>query len=103
MANLSQQGGTIEIDGTIPNNIAARAFRMSTENKNLLSAKGAMYVGTGEFKNVTVTTSTNDSVTYKIYETVAIEPPEADGTYVLQCTVEGGVVTELPHWVVKKS
>lgn len=101
MANLSQQGSVMEGGGTIPNNIAARAFRMSTENKNLLSAKGTMYVGTGEFKNVTVTTSINDSIIYKIYETVAIEPPEADGTYVLQCTVEGGVVTELPHWVKK--
>ena len=99
MADLSQQGGAIEIDGTIPNNIAARAFRMSTENKNLLATPGAMYVGTGEFRNVTVTTSTNDSVPYKIYETVAIEPPEVDGTYALQCTVEGGVISELPHWV----
>lgn len=99
MAGLSQQGNAIETDGTIPNNIAARAFRMSTENKNILKVKGAMYVGTGESETVTVATSTGDKVSYTIYKTTAIAPPTADGTYALQCTVEDGAVSELPHWV----
>lgn len=99
MADLSQQSRVIETNSTcIPNNIAARAFRMSTENKNLLAAKGAMYVGTGEYEIITVTTATGDA-SYTIYKTEAIEPPKTDGTYVLQCTVANGAVTDLPRWV----
>lgn len=99
MADLSQQGKVIEANSAcIPNNIAARAFRMSTENKNLLAAKGAMYVGTGEYETVTVATATGE-VSYTIYKTEAIEPPKTDGTYALQCIVVDGEVSDLPHWV----
>ena len=34
-------------NGIIPNNTSAKSFRQSVENKNLLAAKGSIYVGTG--------------------------------------------------------
>lgn len=34
-------------NGIIPNNTSAQSFRQSVENKNLLAAKGSIYVGTG--------------------------------------------------------
>ena len=34
--------------GIIPNNTSAQSFRQSVENKNLLAAKGSIYIGTGE-------------------------------------------------------
>ena len=34
--------------GIIPNNTSAKSFRQSVENKNLLAAKGSIYVGTGD-------------------------------------------------------
>ena len=35
-------------NGIIPNNTSAKSFRQSVENKNLLAAKGSIYVGTGD-------------------------------------------------------
>ena len=35
-------------NGIIPNNTSAQSFRQSVENKNLLAAKGSIYVGTGD-------------------------------------------------------
>lgn len=34
-------------NGIIPNGTPAQSFRQSVENKNLLAAKGSIYVGTG--------------------------------------------------------
>lgn len=34
-------------NGIIPNNTSAQSFRQSVENKNLLAAKGSIYIGTG--------------------------------------------------------
>lgn len=39
-------------NGIIPNNTAAKIFRQSIENKNLLAEKGSIYVGTGEHIDV---------------------------------------------------
>lgn len=39
-------------NGIIPNNTAAKIFRQSVENKNLLAEKGSIYVGTGEHIDV---------------------------------------------------
>ena len=35
-------------NGIIPNNTPAQSFRQSVENKNLLAAKGSIYIGTGD-------------------------------------------------------
>ena len=35
-------------NGIIPNNTSAQSFRQSVENKNLLAAKGSIYIGTGD-------------------------------------------------------
>lgn len=35
-------------NGIIPNNTSAQSFRQSVENKNLIAAKGSIYVGTGD-------------------------------------------------------
>lgn len=34
-------------NGIIPNNTSAQSFRQSVENKNLIAAKGSIYIGTG--------------------------------------------------------
>lgn len=34
-------------NGIIPNRTSAQSFRQSVENKNLIAAKGSIYVGTG--------------------------------------------------------
>lgn len=35
-------------NGIIPNNTSAQSFRQSVENKNLLAAKGSIYIGIGD-------------------------------------------------------
>lgn len=37
----------IDENGIIPNNTSAQSFRQSVENKNLIAAKGSIYIGTG--------------------------------------------------------
>ena len=39
-------------NGIIPNNTAAKIFRQSVENKNLLAEKGSIYIGTGQYINL---------------------------------------------------
>ena len=55
-------------DGTFPNNQRADVMRNSIENKNLLSKKGSMYIGTGGSHSVS---SENVSVA----ETTSLDPP----------------------------
>lgn len=54
----------IDNDGFITNGLRADIMRKSIENKNLLSIKGSLYVGTGisDIINVPVTNSLNPSV-----------------------------------------
>lgn len=54
----------IDNDGFIANGLRADIMRKSIENKNLLSIKGSLYVGTGisDIINVPVTNSLNPSV-----------------------------------------
>ena len=60
---------------TIENNVTAKNFRLRAEDKNALSQKGSMYVGTGN-------KSSEDPT---VCETVAIQPVNfsPDGRYVL--------------------
>ena len=60
---------------TIENNVTAKNFRLRAEDKNTLSQKGSMYVGTGN-------KSSEDPT---VCETVAIQPVNfsPDGRYVL--------------------
>ena len=55
---------TIDSNNCIPTGLRADIMRSSMENKNLLSKKGSIYVGTGE----TVTVGGE-----KIYKTKALE------------------------------
>lgn len=60
-------------DGTFPNNQRADVMRNSLENKNLLSKKGSIYIGTG----------TNHAVSdANVANTAALNPPESSGSIV---------------------
>lgn len=66
---------------TIENNVTAKEFRQRTEDKNTLSQKGSLYVGTGN------KTSENPVV----YETVATTPPEENCVLTKDSTQIGGL------------
>lgn len=66
---------------TIENNVTAKEFRQRTEDKNALSEKGSLYVGTGN------KTSENPVV----YETVATTPPEKNCVLTKDSTQIGGL------------
>lgn len=66
---------------TIENNVTAKEFRQRTEDKNTLSQKGSLYVGTGN-------KTSEDPV---VYETVAITPPEENCVLTKDSTQEGGL------------
>ena len=59
----------------IPDGINAGVFRLSAENKNLLSEKNSMYVGTGQ----TTSQGTEEIVQEEIVQTGVISPPQNKG------------------------
>lgn len=65
----------------IENNVTASEFRQRTEDKNTLSQKGSLYVGTGN-------KTSEDPV---VHETVAVTPPEENCVLVKDDTQEGGL------------
>lgn len=91
MSNFSDSNGRIS-DG-----LPARVMRLAMENKGLLSQRGAMYYGTGEIEEVTVTPQGGQSVTYEIPKTGAIVPPNVNGTFYLSCVVSNGNVQSV-NW-----
>ena len=66
---------------TIENNVTAKKFRLRTEDKNTLSQKGSMYVGTGN-------KSSEDPT---VCETVATTPPEENCVLTKDNTQIGGL------------
>ena len=74
----------------IANNIPSRAFRYAAENKNVLSMKGAMYIGSGETRtNVMMLESSNDpAVTNVSFKTRVLLPPTTQGFYIMACSVD---------------
>lgn len=67
--------------GTIENNVTAKKFRLRAEDKNTLSQKGSMYVGTGN-------KSSEDPT---VCETVATTPPEENCVLTKDSTQIGGL------------
>lgn len=83
--------------GCIPNGRLAPIMRCTIENKALLSAKGALYVGTGATNQKVVNYGEGSSETWEIPKTEALNPPmTADETpqiandYILTTTSEPG-------------
>ena len=77
-------------DGCIANNIPYKFFRLGVESKGLLTAKGGLYVGTGERHPVTVVAkdANDQDVVFQctIPVTAQLEPPPSDNkTYILSC------------------
>lgn len=84
-------------EGCIPNARLAPIMRCTIENKALLSAKGALYVGTGATNQKVVNYGEGSSETWEIPKTGALNPPmTADETpqiandYILTTTNELG-------------
>lgn len=75
MANYTPED--LNTNGVIPNQTLAPVMRNSLENKNLLSEKNSMYVGTGTTNSVA-----GGDDTYDVAVTDAISPP-TDSTNVL--------------------
>lgn len=65
-------------NGIIPNRTPAQSFRQSVENKNLLAAKGSIYIGTGN-------ANTNDG------SAITAALPAGDANTVLQVGGEKGL------------
>ena len=85
----------------INNGLPGEVMRKAMENKNILQAKGAMYVGTGTTQTITIADANSDGIegNYVVAVTEALNPPTEDGTYILQCVVTGGSATL--SWVPK--
>ena len=62
-------------EGCIPNGRLAPIMRCTIENKALLSAKGALYVGTGTTNQKVVNYGEGSSETWEIPKTEALNPP----------------------------
>lgn len=86
---------TSSYEDCIANNIPSRAFRYTAENKNVLSMKGAMYVGTGQQRTNTMILEddSNEAVENISYITGVLLPPVEGGTYVLKCVVNSNGAT----------
>lgn len=67
-----------ENSGTLLNGLPAPVMRQAIESKNLLNTKGALYVGTGNFANVSIPGVVDN---YTVYRTGVIAPngSEDDG------------------------
>lgn len=70
---MSENTNNLNDNGVIPNFTPAPVFRNSVENKNLLSEKNSMYIGTGETQTVTF-----GEKQYSIPTTKALTPPTED-------------------------
>ena len=70
---MSENTNNLNDNGVIPNFTPAPVFRNSVENKNLLSEKNSMYIGTGETQTVTF-----GGIEYSIPITKALAPPTED-------------------------
>lgn len=88
---------------TVPNNLPPRLMRNLMMCKGGLNTKGAIYVGTGEMKEVKIYNRENDfgidSKTYEVPTLKVITPPEnadPNTTYVL--TAQDGEIS----WVEEK-
>lgn len=68
----------IDSNNVIPNSKPAAPMRMSMENKNLLTTKGAIYVGTGTTNTVTINVVDSANVsstdTYNVAKTASLAP-----------------------------
>ena len=81
-------------ESCINNGLPGEVMRKSMENKNLLTAKGSMYVGTGASQNVVIADVDGVTGTYSVKTTEELKVPTASGDYALCCSVtSGGVVT----------
>lgn len=90
MSAILTSDSTSSYEDCIANNIPSRAFRYTAENKNVLSTKGAIYVGTGETRTNTMilADSSNEAVENISYITGVLLPPTNIGMYTLKCKVE---------------
>lgn len=79
---------------TVPNNLPPRLMRNLMMCKGGLNTKGAIYVGTGEMKTVTIYNRDNDSEIYNIPTLKVVALPEnadPNETYVL--TAKNGEIS----------
>ena len=89
--------------GAIMNSLPGRAMRVAMENKDMLTGKGAMYAGTNEVNEVTVTGMDDGSTTYSVRKTAAVAPPSdlnpsANNPFVLVYTGEGATGVVWMSW-----
>ena len=70
---MSENTNNLNDNGVIPNFTPAPVFRNSVENKNLLSKKNSMYIGTGETQTIKF-----GGIKYSIPITKALDPPTVD-------------------------
>ena len=90
----------------VANGIPSRAFRYAVESKNVLSAAGDMYVGTGLTRTTTMKLSNDTLISYDSYITAVLHTPSSEN-YTLQtvaCTIktdasDNGATVYLPCWV----
>ena len=106
------QGVTYDFTDCISDGLPPRAMRYTMENKNNLSKRGSIYVGLGEKRETTIAFKTDvegevQTAKYESAKTGVLEPPTADGIYVLKLEKSGDTIkmawilqTEQPETLV---
>lgn len=81
--------------GRIKNGLPGKAMRYAMETKGLLENRGSIYVGTGIDDETAINGAEGSgSNIYHTPRTAALNPPTAQGTYALVCSVtDSGQVT----------
>lgn len=67
MSEIKTSDKTLGYEDCIANGIPSRAFRYAAENKNLLTKKGSLYIGTGETRTTTMLLDAPSWNAYTIY------------------------------------
>ena len=79
----------------INNGLPGEVMRKAMENKNALQKQGSMYIGTGTKQTITIADTNSEGIegNYEVAITDVLNPPEANGTYILKCVVSSGSVS----------
>lgn len=92
----TSDGETHDFTDCIADGLPPRAMRYTMENKNNLAERGSIYVGLGETRETTIAFKTVgngeeviQNAKYISAKTGVLNPPTADGTYVLKLVKNG--------------
>lgn len=86
MAEIDMRQGDNITNNQIPSILPAEVMRKSMENKNLLTDKGSIYVGTGETETIAI-----EDDNYIVAKTAVLSPTGMNDGAILACNAENGL------------